>query len=135
MVGLGSHGGILARVGRRQRQRRREVAAEASPTATFDYADAEGNVLTLRERLTGGTVARYRAIEAPAAASADDLWQRRGEFLFERLAVSWTIAGLPLSGQGELLGRYRMADAETRRWVRETVAEHVRRHQPELEAS
>ena len=124
-------------MGRRQRRRRRETApaATSAPGATFDYADAEGNVLTLRERLTPGTVARYRAIEAPAAASADDLWQRRSEFLFERLAVSWTIAGLPLRGQGELLGRYRMADAETRRWVRETVTEHVRRHQPELEAS
>jgi len=124
-------------MGRRQRRRRRETApaATSEPGATFDYADAEGNVLTLRERLTTGTVARYQAIEAPAAASADDLWQRRGEFLFERLTVSWTIAGLPLTGQGELLGRYRMADAETRRWVRETVTEHVRRHQPELEAS
>ncbi len=90
-------------------------------------------MLTLRERVTAGTVARYRALEASPGASADDLWQRRGEFLFERLAVSWTIAGLPLTGQSELLGRYRMADAETRRWVRGTVAEHVRRHQAELE--
>ena len=64
-------------------------------------------------------------------ASADDLWQRREELLFERLAASWTIAGLPLTAQRELLGRYRMADSDTKRWVRRTIDEHVREHQPE----
>ena len=67
-----------------------------------------------------------------AASTADDQWQRQGEMLFERLAVSWTISGLPLTGQKELLGRYRMADAETQRWVRQTIAEHLERHIPEL---
>ena len=52
--------------------------------------------------------------------------------LFERLAVSWEIAGLPLSDQKMLLGRLRMADAETQRWVRETIAEHLERKIPEL---
>ena len=52
--------------------------------------------------------------------------------LFERFAVSWTIAGLPLTGQKELLGRYRLADDETRRWVRASLDEHIARHQPEL---
>ena len=46
--------------------------------------------------------------------------------LFERLAVSWEIAGLPLDDQAMLLGRYRMADSETQRWVRDDrSAEHV----------
>jgi hypothetical protein len=116
-------------VGRRQRRRQQRAAT----TPTFDYADAEGNVLTLRARLTAGTVSRLRELDVPAAASAEDRWQRRGELLFERLAVSWTIAGLPLTGQAELLGRYRMADADTRRWVRTTIDEHLRRHQPEIE--
>ena len=31
-----------------------------------------------------------------------------------------------------LLGRYRMADAATQQWVRETIARHVERHIPEL---
>jgi len=62
------------------------------------------------------------------------MWRRRSELLFERLAVSWTIAGLPLTRQKELLGRYRMADQDTQRWVRETIAEHMRRHHPELES-
>ena len=52
--------------------------------------------------------------------------------LFERLAVRWEIAGLPITEQAMLLGRYRMADAETQRWVREAIAAHVERHIPEL---
>jgi hypothetical protein len=64
-------------------------------------------------------------------ASADDVWQRREEVLFERLVVSWTIAGLPLTGQRELLGRYRMADSSTRRWVQRTIDQHLRERQPE----
>ena len=70
----------------------------------------------------------------PAAARprAEDAWQRRSELLFERLAVRWEIAGLPLTDQAMLLGRYRMADEATRRWVRRTIAEHVERHIPEL---
>ena len=114
-------------MGKRGRKRAKEA-----PSATFDYADAEGNVLTLRERVSSGTAAKLREPAGGAAASADDLWRRRTEMLFERLAVSWSIAGLPLTGQKELLGRYRMADQATQQWVRETIDEHVRRHQPEL---
>ena len=52
------------------------------------------------------------------------------ELLFERLAVRWEIAGLPLTDQRMLLGRYRMADPETRDWVRRTLTEHIERHIP-----
>ncbi len=52
--------------------------------------------------------------------------------LFERLVVGWEVAGLPLDDQKLLLGRYRMADATEREWVRRTIAEHVERHIPEL---
>jgi hypothetical protein len=55
------------------------------------------------------------------------------ELLFERLVVRWEIAGLPLDGQKELLGRYRMASAEERRLVREVLAEHIRKRYPDLE--
>jgi hypothetical protein len=106
---------------------------QATPSPSSDYTDADGNVLTLRDSLSEGTIAKLREPAGKAAASADDVWRRRSELLFERLAVSWTIAGLPLTRQKELLGRYRMADQETQRWVRETIAEHVRRNHPELE--
>jgi hypothetical protein len=109
-------------VGRRSRRRQRADAAPAA--ATTDYADPDGNVLTLRDGLSEGTLRQLDELPVKAAASQEDVWQRRGELLFERLAVSWTIAGLPLSGQKELLGRYRMADADTRRWVRETLERH-----------
>ena len=111
---------------RRQRRGRRE------PTATVDYSDPEGNVLTLRESLSEGTVAKLGERPRGEAASPEDAWRRRTELLFERLAVRWEIAGLPLDDQKMLLGRYRMADAETQRWVRRTIAEHVERHIPEL---
>lgn len=115
-------------MGKRARRRLRPVGS----TETFDYTDAEGNVLTLRERVSRGTVSKLREPAGGVAASTDDLWRRRTELLFERFAVSWTIAGLPLTGQKELLGRYRMADQATQQWVRETLDRHVAEHQPEL---
>ena len=66
------------------------------------------------------------------AASLEDAWRRRTEMLFERLVVGWEIAGLPLDDQKMLLGRYRMADAETQHWVRQTIADHLERYIPEL---
>jgi hypothetical protein len=110
---------------RKQRQPKQKAA-------TVEYADAEGNVLTLRESLSAGTIAKIGEGPATAAASQDDAWRRRSELLFERLAVRWEIAGLPLTDQKMLLGRYRMADQETQRWVRETIAAHLERHIPEL---
>ena len=112
-----------------RRSRRRE-GKDKTPPSTTDYTDAEGNVLTLRDELSAGTRAKLDALEAKPAATAEDRWQRRGEFLFERLAVRWEISGLPLEGQRELLGRYRMASAEERRWVREVLDEHLRTHTP-----
>ena len=113
---------------RRRKQQRRP--REKAPTV--DYTDPEGNVLSLRESLSAGTIAKLGESPAGAAASLEDAWRRRSEALFERLAVRWEIAGLPLSDQKMLLGRYRMADAETQRWVRRTIAEHLERHIPEL---
>ena len=112
---------------KRKKQRR---TREKAPTV--DYVDPEGNVLTLRQTLSAGTIAKLGEGPAAAATSQDDAWHRRSEALFERLAVHWEIAGLPLEDQKMLLGRYRMADAETQRWVRQTIAEHLERHIPEL---
>jgi hypothetical protein len=112
------------------KRKRRE--RDRTPVPTSDYRDAEGNVLTLRDTVSAGTVAKLREATGGAAASADDIWRRRTEMLFERFAVRWTIAGLPLNGQQELLGRYRLADEDTQRWVRQTIDEHLRRNHPEL---
>jgi hypothetical protein len=115
-------------VGRRGRRRQQQ---SKEPVATTDYADAEGNVLTVRDSLSAGTLRELEKLRSSPAASQEDLWQRRGELLFERLAVGWTIAGLPLEGQKELLGRYRMADGDTRDWVRDTLERHLAERHPE----
>jgi hypothetical protein len=114
-------------VAKRKKQRR---SREKSPTV--DYTDPEGNVLTLRQTLSAATIAKVEEGLASAAASQDDAWRRRSELLFERLAVRWEIAGLPLDDQKMLLGRYRMADAETQRWVRQAIDRHLEQHIPEL---
>jgi hypothetical protein len=100
--------------------------------ATVDYTDAEGNVLTLRESLSGGSIRAINKKPKGAALTVDDVWRRRTEQLFERLAVRWEVAGLPLDDQAMLLGRYRMAGQEEQRWVRETIDMHIRGHIPEL---
>jgi hypothetical protein len=111
------------------KRRKRAPRAKAS---TVEYVDAEGNKLVLRETLSRGTIAKLEEGPATAATTQDDAWRRRSELLFERLAVSWEIAGLPLDDQKMLLGRYRMADPVTQQWVRETIDEHLRRYIPEL---
>jgi len=116
-------------MGKRARKRDR---APKEPVATTDYADDEGNVLTLRDELSAGTIKKLHDIDTKPAATAEDQWQRREEFLFERFAVGWSIAGLPLETQKELIGRYRMADSDTRRWVRKTIDAHIAVKHPEL---
>lgn len=98
----------------------------------MDYTDPDGNVLTLRRSLSTKTIRKIGEPPRRDAASMEDVWARRNEMLFERLAVRWEIAGLPLDDQRMLLGRYRMADPEEQRWVRETIDAHLERHIPEL---
>jgi hypothetical protein len=110
-----------------RRKRREREAAE-----TVDYADPEGNVLTLRQSLSQRTIRKLDKPHRKDASSAEDIWARRNEMLFEYLAVSWEVAGLPLDDQKMLIGRYRMASADEQRWVRETIAAHLERYLPEL---
>lgn len=112
-------------------KRRKQKRPRQKPP-TSDYTDADGNVLTLRQSLSPATIAKLSEGPATAATSREDAWRRRAEMLFERLAVRWEIAGLPLDDQKMLLGRYRMADAETQEWVRRTIAAHIERFIPEL---
>lgn len=117
-------------MGRRSRQR---AAREKLQAPTSDYRDAEGNVLTLRGSLTPAARREYAAVLA-GGHDREDAWQRAGELLFERLAVAWTIAGLEIDRQKELLARYRMASQDERRFVRDALREHVIENFPELEA-
>jgi hypothetical protein len=111
---------------------KRRKRRERQPAPTSDYTDPEGNVLTLRRSLSAATIAKIGEAPPGSAATVDDAWRRRTEMLFERLVVRWEIAGLPLDDQKMLLGRYRMADAKTQDWVRETIDAHLAEHIPEL---
>ena len=117
-------------MGRRGRERAKQTALSAPVT---EYRDAEGNVLTLRGSLTPGARREYADILA-GGLNREDAWQRATELLFERLAVAWTISGLEMTRQKELLGRYRMATTDERRFVRDTLRDHVAEHFPEMQA-
>jgi len=123
-------------VGRRNRRRERVAGSSAGTqlsAPTSDYNDADGNVLTLRGSLTLAARAEYAQTLA-GGLHREDAQQRATELLFERLAVSWTIAGAELTRQKELLGRYRAASQAERQFVREALREHAREHFPELQA-
>ena len=114
-------------MGRRNRQRTK-LSAPVS-----EYRDAEGNVLRLRGALTAASRRDYTETMG-GGLNREDAWQRAGELLFERLAVSWEIAGLEVTKQKDLLGRYRMASAAERDFVRNALREHLAENFPELEA-
>jgi hypothetical protein len=123
-------------MGRRQRQRGRDSAPSAE---SREYRDAADNALVLRGSMTAATRASYARVasgaDLPPGASREDAWQRAMEFLFERLAVSWTIAGAPpLSAQRELLARLRVSSPEERSWVRTCLREHCAEHFPDVSA-
>ncbi|MEO8688576.1 MAG: hypothetical protein ABI611_10195 [Solirubrobacteraceae bacterium] len=117
-------------MGRRSRRRSAEqIAAPESP-----YDDAEGNVLVLRGSMTPATRAEYAKVRASGLVQ-EDAWHRSVEFLFERLAVRWEIAGTdPIERQRDLLARYRFAGGDERAWIREVLRMHLAAHFPDLEA-
>lgn len=117
--------------------KRARARARKAPTAsTTEYRAGDGNVLTLRGSMTPKTRARYAALsdEQSSAATVEDQWHRKLEFLFERLAVRWVIAGVATEKQAELLTRFRVASDEERRWIRETLREHLAENFPDVEA-
>jgi hypothetical protein len=115
-------------MGRRHRQREKLTAP------TSEYRDAEGTMLRLRGSMTPATRREYAAVLAGSPLDREDAWQRAVEFLFERLAVEWEIAGVATSRQKELLARFRIASANERRFVRDTLREHLAEHFPDLQA-
>lgn len=121
-------------MGRRSRQRARDLKLSAPTT---NYRSAEGDVLTLRGAMTPATRREYAAVRAGAgraASSQEDAWQRSVEFLFERLAVRWEIAGAPIESQQDLLARFRFASPDERAWVRGALREHLAEWFPDVEA-
>lgn len=126
-------------MGRRRRQRERAggqdgVGDAGSFTApTSDYADAEGNVLTLRGSLPPAARIEYAGV-LRGGLHREDSRQRALELLFERLAVAWTVSGVRTERQRDLLARLRAADPAERSFVRESLRAHVTENFPDLEA-
>jgi hypothetical protein len=118
-------------MGKRSRARARE---EKLTAPTTDYRDADGNVLTLRGAMTPKTRAQYAAAVGGSPLSQEDAWHRAVEFLFERLAVRWEIAGVATERQKELLARFRVATQDERHWIRDVLREHLDANFPDVEA-
>jgi hypothetical protein len=114
-------------VGRRHRQREKLAAP------LFAYTDADGNVLSLRGALTPASRRGYSETFA-GGLHREDARRRAIEMLFERLAASWTISGLELTRQKELIGRYRMATAAEREFVLTSLRAHLAENFPDLES-
>ena len=116
----------MAKKGRRQEKLR---APES------EYRDEHGSLLVLRGALTPATRQAYAAELHGNVLSQEDAWQRAVEFLFERLAVRWEIAGTePIARQKELLARFRFASADERKWIRGVLREHLTANFPDMEA-
>jgi hypothetical protein len=114
-----------------RRSRRRGAAAPAAPES--EYRSPGGDALVLRGALSPSTRREYAATAGGSPLSREDAWQRAVEFLFERLAVRWEIAGTePITRQKELLARFRFASQDERRWIRDVLREHVTEHFPDL---
>jgi hypothetical protein len=118
-------------MGKRARARGRGERLRAPDS---EYTSAAGDVLVLRGTLTPATRHQYAEVLHGRPLLQEDAWQRAVEFLFERLAVSWTVSDVPTTGQRALLARLRAATPDERRFVRDALREHAAEHFPELEA-
>lgn len=144
-------------MGKRSRRRRQDPAGAGGPSSFADLgldldlgdlgADVaaevprdlgEHGVLVLRTGMSLGTRAEYDALlkgfRSTAASTQEDRWARAVEFLFERLAVRWEIAGVATTGQKDLLRRLRVATTDERRAVRDGLRAHLAEHLPDVQA-
>lgn len=121
-------------MGKRNRQRQRAAGtADQLSASSTTYTDPEAGELELRGSLSPAARREYATVLA-GGLNQEDAWQRATELLFERLAVSWTIAGLKIERQKELVGRYRMASRDERRFVRDSLRRHMTENFPEMQA-
>jgi hypothetical protein len=107
-------------VGRRSRERLK---------APESVVERDGHALRLRGSMTVGTRAQYAAI----GGAREDAWQRRVEFLFERMVAGWSVEGVEVERK-HLLARFRMATQDERKVIREVLREHLAEHFPDVEA-
>jgi hypothetical protein len=114
-------------VGKRAR-RRGQAAVPIAPES--EYRRGGDDVLVLRGALSPASRREYADL---AGRVREDRFHRQVEFLFERLAARWEVAGVEY-GPKEVLPRLRMASEDERAWVRDALREHVREWFPDVEA-
>ncbi len=123
-------------MGRRSRARGRAGDQDPFPDAPESTYTAPGGeqVLVLRGVMSPKTRAQYAATVQGSPLSQEDAWHRAVEFLFERLAVRWSIHDVPVGDQKEMLARFRMAGQDERAWIRSVLREHCAEHFPDVQA-
>ena len=91
--------------------------------------------LPLEWFLAPGVRLDLRGVERGAEITIADLEAALGGHALAPLEIVllWTGAE-PLTRQKDLLGRYRFATQEERRWIRDALREHLAEHFPELDA-
>ena len=83
----------------------------------------------------GDARSEYAARSPATPLSQEDAWQRAVEFLFERLAVRWEIAGRRRPSARRSCSRASASrPPDERRWIRDTLREHLAEHFPDMEA-
>lgn len=116
----------------KKRAKRDQPPKLKAPSIPYD-GGPEGLTVGLRAALPLPARQRYHDEIHDLRRSTDDSWQRGVEFLWEQLGTSWTLAGSELTSRKELLGRYRMASQEERRFVRDALRRHLQEYFPEME--
>lgn len=103
-----------------------------APSVT--YSDGPGGLaVDLRAALPLPARARYHDELHDLRRSTDDSWQRALEFLWEQLGTRWALHDAEITARKELLGRYRLADQDERRFVRDALRQHLAEYFPEME--
>ncbi len=103
-----------------------------APSILYD-GGPDDLAIELRAGLPLPARARYHEELHDLRRSTDDSWQRALEFLWEQLGTRWSVHGTELTARKELLGRYRMASQDERRFVRESLRQHLAEYFPEME--
>lgn len=116
----------------KKRAKRERPEKLKAPSVTYDCGP-DGLEVDLRAALPLPARARYAEELHDQRRSTDDSWQRAIEFLWEQLGTRWATHGTEITARKELLGRFRMASQEERKFVRESLRAHLGEYFPEME--
>jgi hypothetical protein len=116
----------------KKRSSRQKPPKLKAPSVRYDGGPA-GLAIELRAGLPLPARARYHDEIHDLRRSTDDSWQRGLEFLWEQLGSLWDVNDAPITARKELLGRYRFASQEERKFVRDCLRTHLAEYFPEME--